>query len=422
MFEGPFSEEECLSNPTFGGGLVLAPWIIEPGSGWQLGGTFIPPYTPTVGIRHTGVGALPACIAPCLYQKLSDMAVPLIAGARYKLWIKTTLDYPESGGSLDLRIHLVDVSDLENDVVRRSHVVIAEGIKQSLPPTPPKEHYFEFYFSIPNRYFSSLYYNGVTWDSATWAIALYGNGGDANDNIVVEEIHIQRDTSDGVSVEITSTAPDPTTQSPIPCKATFALGMNPLAPDNFTAGDIVVTNGAVSEFVPLYDPVVGWAEYTFKITPTPGDFVVVKANIAAEVALDNDSDIPNSAAPEFSRTFYPGIPVEITSDALDPTETTPIPCTVTFEESVTGFTANEIIVTNGTVANFAGSGAVYTFDLVPTPDESLVVVKANIAAGVAANGAGTINAAAPEFSRTYSTGGAEPITVVMENLTHCVED
>lgn len=115
------------------------------------------------------------------------------------------------------------------------------------------------------------------------------------------------------------------------------------------------------------------------------------------------------------------IPVAITSEATDPTATTPIPCTVTFDEPVTGFTASDIVITNGTVANFLGSGAVYTFNLVPISGNPKVV-KANIAAGVAANADGITNAAAPEFSRTYyipGSGGA--VTFVLEDISRIVD-
>jgi predicted extracellular nuclease len=90
--------------------------------------------------------------------------------------------------------------------------------------------------------------------------------------------------------------------------------------------------------------------------------------------------------------------VSMTSTVLDPTNASPIPVTVTFSEAVTGFTASDITVTNGTVSNFSGSGAAYTFDLIPSTNG---LVTADIAAGVAFDAAGNANTAAPQFSRTY---------------------
>ena len=108
--------------------------------------------------------------------------------------------------------------------------------------------------------------------------------------------------------------------------------------------------------------------------------------------------------------------VSLTSPAPDPTNASPIPVTVTFSEAVTGFTAADIAVSNGAVSNFAGSGAVYTFDLIPAGDG---VVTADIAAGVAVDAAGNGNTAAAPFSRTYDTTapGVVSITRVDPNPT-----
>lgn len=92
--------------------------------------------------------------------------------------------------------------------------------------------------------------------------------------------------------------------------------------------------------------------------------------------------------------------LSMTSAAPDPTNASPIPVVVTFSEAVTGFTAADIAVSNSTVQNFAGSGAVYTFNLIPAADG---LVTATIAAGVAFDAAGNGNTAAAPFSRTYDT-------------------
>jgi hypothetical protein len=94
--------------------------------------------------------------------------------------------------------------------------------------------------------------------------------------------------------------------------------------------------------------------------------------------------------------------VSISSTAGDPTSTSPIPVTVTFSESVTGFTAGDITFGNATISNFSGSGASYSFDLTPSGDGS---VTADIAAGVAQDSVFNYNTAATQFSRTYDTTG-----------------
>ncbi|UOQ72763.1 Ig-like domain-containing protein [Hymenobacter cellulosilyticus] len=91
--------------------------------------------------------------------------------------------------------------------------------------------------------------------------------------------------------------------------------------------------------------------------------------------------------------------VAFSSTATSPTSTSPIPVTVTFSESVTGFSATDVTVRNGTLANFSGSGASYSFTITPAANGQ---VTANIAANVAQDAAGNPNAAAPQFLIFYN--------------------
>jgi hypothetical protein len=81
-----------------------------------------------------------------------------------------------------------------------------------------------------------------------------------------------------------------------------------------------------------------------------------------------------------------------------PAEVSPIPMTVTFSAAVTGFEASDLRVNNGTVSNFAGSGAGYTFDLVPL---SAGLVTVNVDAGAAKDGYGRDTLAAVTFQIAY---------------------
>ena len=82
----------------------------------------------------------------------------------------------------------------------------------------------------------------------------------------------------------------------------------------------------------------------------------------------------------------------------------PISLTSTFSVPVSGFTRDDINVANGTVSNFAGSGAVYTFDVTP---DGIGEVTVDIAAGVARDADGNGNEAASRFSLgfTYDDDG-----------------
>ncbi|MCC6458270.1 MAG: hypothetical protein IT328_25175 [Caldilineaceae bacterium] len=219
-----------------------------------------------------------------------------------------------------------------------------------------------------------------------------------NNNTAASELSRTYDTTvpDNTppSVSMTSSAPNPTNVSPIPVTVQFSEIVN-----GFVASDISVTNGTVSGFT-----VVDGDTYTFNLTPAADG--IVTAGIAAGVAQDAAGN-DNTAAPQFSRTFDASVPdstppsVSMSSSAPDPTNVSPIPVTVQFSENVTGFAAGDLSVSNGTVGNFAAvDGDTYTFDLTPAADG---VVTADIAAGVAEDGAGNENTAAAQFSRTFDT-------------------
>jgi hypothetical protein len=117
--------------------------------------------------------------------------------------------------------------------------------------------------------------------------------------------------------------------------------------------------------------------------------------------------------------------VVIDSTEPNPTNASPIPVTITFNESVINFVEGDITVSNGTINNFAGTGANYTFDLVPA-GQGLVTV--DIAAGVAEDSVGNLNTAAAQFSRTYdsvapdveidqASGQPDPASVSPVNFT-----
>ena len=75
----------------------------------------------------------------------------------------------------------------------------------------------------------------------------------------------------------------------------------------------------------------------------------------------------------------------------------PVSITATFSEPVSGFTLDDISVVNGTASGFSGSDgdSVYTFEVTP---DSLGEVTVDIAAGVATDGGGAGNTAAPQLS------------------------
>ena len=125
--------------------------------------------------------------------------------------------------------------------------------------------------------------------------------------------------------------------------------------------------------------------------------------------------------------------VSITSSATHPTKDG-FTVTISFSEPVTGLTADEIEVTNGTGSNFAGAGAVYTLDIAPDAgieDDVTVTVTAGAVVDSLNNGslqaseAFSVDTKAPTVStiaissdpgtdRTYAAGDEIRVTVTFD--------
>lgn len=108
-------------------------------------------------------------------------------------------------------------------------------------------------------------------------------------------------------------------------------------------------------------------EYTVQIRRLP----VVGSGMDEQFAVAWASDTEWHPAPPT---------VTLSSDVGSVTDLTSILVTVTFSQPVTNFILDDIIVTNATVTDFAGNGAVYTFNLNPAaPGPVSVTVGAGVA-------------------------------------------
>ncbi len=92
--------------------------------------------------------------------------------------------------------------------------------------------------------------------------------------------------------------------------------------------------------------------------------------------------------------------VTLSTSLSTPTKFSPVPVTIVFTKSVSGFTASDVTVSNASVSNFSGSGSDYAFDLIPASNGLLT---AEIAAGVAFDVDGRGNLAAATFGITYDS-------------------
>ncbi|WP_378181521.1 beta strand repeat-containing protein [Aquimarina sp. SS2-1] len=120
--------------------------------------------------------------------------------------------------------------------------------------------------------------------------------------------------------------------------------------------------------------------------------------ITLSVTLTDINGNTGSAATdtETKETIRPSVTITST-ESPGPTGADPIPVTITFSESVTGFEITDLIVGNGTPGNFAGSGTTYTADITPSGAGPLTIT-IDINADVALDSGGNGNTVASQFS------------------------
>ncbi|MEP7135784.1 MAG: sortase, partial [Chloroflexota bacterium] len=227
--------------------------------------------------------------------------------------------------------------------------------------------------------------NGVVTVDVAASVAQDGSG---NNNTAATQFSIIYDNA-VPTVAITSSATNPTNTSPIPVTITFSEVVS-----GFVVGDITVGNGAAGNFNTTDN-----ITFTSDITPTANGVVTV--DVVASVAQDSAGN-NNTAATQFPITYDNTIPsVAITSSATGPTNTSPIPVTITFSEAVSGFVVGDITVGNGTAGNFNTTDNItYTAEITPTASGSVTV---DVAASVAQDGSGNNNTAATQFSIMYDS-------------------
>ena len=191
-------------------------------------------------------------------------------------------------------------------------------------------------------------------------------------------------------VSINRAAPSPTNAASVPYTAVFSGAVTGLSVSNFA----LVTTGVAGASVASLTG--SGTTYTVTVnTGTGSGTIQLQLNNATGVS-PTVSNVPFAGETYTIDKTAPT--VSVTSTAANPTSISPIPVTVTFSESVTGFSTAGITVTNGTLSGFGGSGTTYTFSVTPAGNGPVTVdVAANAAQDAATNG----NTAAPQFSITY---------------------
>ena len=223
-----------------------------------------------------------------------------------------------------------------------------------------------------------------------------------NDNLAATQFSITRDGTAPTLVLSTASAD--------PVSGVFTLDVVfSESVTGFALGDLNVGNGVASAFA--------GAGTTYSATITPAGDGLVTIDVAAAAAQDgagNDS----VAATQFS----------ITSDGTAPglviagpagTQTGAFAVSFTFTESVSGFASGDIVVANGAVSAFAGSGAAYTATVTPAADGPVTV---DVAAGVASDAAGNTSTAAAQLSINADISAPTVLSVVVSDANLTVTD
>ena len=178
-----------------------------------------------------------------------------------------------------------------------------------------------------------------------------------------------------------------------------------------TNNDIRVTNGTAIENEFERDPPDGNV-YTARIAPSSTGAVIIE--IPAGVVVDLAGNDNQSTSIVVNAVIEAQGP-EITTDGEEPVNG-PFRITITFDVPVTGFDESDLMVENGTVSEFEGSGNTYTALVTPTSDGTVTIsIPANAAEDDERNQTGASNILKVEADLTapipvITSDAATPVT------------
>jgi alpha-tubulin suppressor-like RCC1 family protein len=165
----------------------------------------------------------------------------------------------------------------------------------------------------------------------------------------------------------------------------------------FTLAKVTATRASVSNLTG------SGSSYQFTVTPnSEGEVKVSLQAGAARDAAGNDS-AATASGQELSRAYDITAPTASISSSSNPRVNTSIPVSVSFSETVTGLSASDFVVTNGSAIGLTGSGSSYQLTVVPAAQGAVTVT---LPAAAVADEAGNAGAAVPggsELSRVYDS-------------------
>jgi hypothetical protein len=188
------------------------------------------------------------------------------------------------------------------------------------------------------------------------------------------------------TIALSSSAPARTNGSPIPVSIECSESITGL-----TVEDISVTNGTAINLSG------SGSSYTLELIPD--DDGVVQLSVDADAGSDLAGNATEASA-TLSRVFDTTSPtVQLTTAVGGRTNQSSIPVTITFSETASGFTIDDLTLVNAAATNFTVvSGTTYTVNITPS-EEGEVQISVN--AGKAIDLAGNQNTASDSLSVAY---------------------
>lgn len=190
----------------------------------------------------------------------------------------------------------------------------------------------------------------------------------------------------GPIVIVSTLASNPTSVSPISYSVSFNETIT-----GFTAGDIQVLNGTLSDFAGA------GTFYSFNVSPLANGSVQV--SIGASAVFDVAGN-PSSPSNVVSRSFGTGFPTLTLASTSPERVASGFQVTAEFSAAISGFDSSDVVITNGILTGFSGSGSSFTLDVFPLVDGAVTV---SVAADAAIDGGGLGNIASNTLSRIYDT-------------------
>ena len=195
---------------------------------------------------------------------------------------------------------------------------------------------------------------------------------------------------DEIQPTVTITGPTATQKDKFEVTVTFSEGVT-----GFTVSDIsfttTLTEGTGNATATLKNATDGDSVYTAEITPPTNAEGSIAIQVLAGVAQDN-ANLDNTASNTLTVAIDTKSPT-VTLTGPSGTQTGEFEITITFTEGVSGFTREDISLTDSTapataiLKNASDGDSVYTAEVTPTTDGSVVFkVDADVAEDAAGNG------------------------------------